>query len=312
MAYSMCGVGSRFCDDAMPIHSESRIFPHTGVVSVVRTIVLRRSVLLCQVCMRGVCFPLSSLISGFASGTFFDETGLGVGEKLLCAACAARNAAVSALQGAVVFSSISAAEPSSGSSRRAPFTLTANASCRHHVCGSELRLCSLIFSENCRTRRQLRSIFTPTGGMLCPTSVLILVTGSTCSETLSSSSPSDDKAVLTSLWESCWIRRQLPSTFQEKGIQRCQMIVSQVMSCAGSPLSSISSSVSKSYVAPGRMGLPDTLQPIHPGKAGEGALLMFSLIATSLTVGAVKVSTPTLIWAGAEIAKAIYRASQED
>ena len=39
---------------------------------------------------------------------------------------------------------------------------------------------------------------------------------------------------------------------------------------------------------------------------------MFSLIAASLSVGAVKVSTPTLIWAGAEIAKAIYRASQED
>ena len=39
---------------------------------------------------------------------------------------------------------------------------------------------------------------------------------------------------------------------------------------------------------------------------------MFTLLASTLTVGAVKVSTPTLIWAGAEIAKAIYRASQED
>jgi len=195
MAYSMCGVGSRFCDDAMPIRSESRVFPCAGVVSVVRTLVLRRSALLCQVCVRGVCFPLSSLISGFASGTFFDETGLGVGEKLLCAACAARNAAVSALQGTVVFSSISAAEPGSGFSRRTPFTLTANASCRHNVSGYELRRCLLIFSENCRTRRQLRSIFNPAGGMLCPTSVLILVTGSICSKTSLSSSPSDDRYV---------------------------------------------------------------------------------------------------------------------
>jgi|GEM_PF-4169735 len=39
---------------------------------------------------------------------------------------------------------------------------------------------------------------------------------------------------------------------------------------------------------------------------------MFTLIASALTVGAVKVSTPTLIWAGAEIAKAIYKASKED
>jgi len=195
MAYSMCGVESRFCDDAMPIRSESRIFPHTGVVSVVRTIVLRRSALLCQVCVRGVCFPLSSLISGFASGTFFDETGLGVGEKLLCAACAARNAAVSALQGTVVFSSISAAELGSASSRRTPFTLTANASCRHHVCGSELRLCSLIFSENCRIRRQFRINFHPHGGFSCPTSVPIRETGSICSKTSLSSSPSDDRYV---------------------------------------------------------------------------------------------------------------------
>ena len=312
MAYGMCGVESRFCDDAMPIRSGSRILPCVGFMSVVRTIDLRRSALLCQVCVRGACFPLSSLISGFASGTFFDETGRLVGEKLLCAACAARNAAVSALQGTAVFRSISAAEPGSSSSRRTPFTLTANASCRHHVCGSELRRCLLIFSENCRNRRQLRSIFNPAGGMLCPTSVLIPVTGSTCSETLSSSSPSDDKAVLTSLRENCRTRRQLPSTFQEKGIQRCQTIVSQVMSCAESPLSSTSSSVSKLCVAPGRMGLPESLQTIQPGKAGEGALLMFSLIATTLTVGAVKISTPTLIWAGAEIAKAVYNASKED
>ena len=312
MAYSMCGVESRFCDDAMPIRSGSRILPCAGFVSAVRTIDLRRSALLCQVCVRGVCFPLSSLISGLASGTFFDETGRLTGKKLLCAACAARNAAVSALQGTVMFRSISTAELGSGSSRRTPFTLTANASYRHHVCGSELRRCSLIFSGNCRTRRQLRSIFNPAGGMLCPTSVLIPVTGSTCSETLSSSSPSDDKAVLTSLRENCRTRRQLPSTFQEKGIQRCQTIVSQVMSCAESPLSSTSSSVSKLCVAPGRMGLPESLQTIQPGKAGEGALLMFSLIATTLTVGAVKISTPTLIWAGAEIAKAVYNASKED
>ena len=172
--------------------------------------------------------------------------------------------------------------------------------------------------RGCCTLRPLRSNHAPStserdeGGLSCPTSVLIPVTGSTCSETLSSSSPSDDKAVLTSLRENCRIRRQLPSTFQEKGIQRCQTIVSQVMSCAGSPHSSISSSVSKLCVASGRMGLPAPFQTIQPGQAGEGALLMFSLIATSLTVGAVKVSTPTLIWAGAEIAKAIYRASQED
>ena len=118
--------------------------------------------------------------------------------------------------------------------------------------------------ENCRIRRQLRYNFSPEGGMLCPTSVPIPVTGSTCSETLSSSSPSDDKAVLTSLRDNCRIRRQLPATFQEKGIRQCQTIVSQVMSCAGSPLSSISSLVSKPGVASGRMVLPDTLQTIQP------------------------------------------------
>jgi hypothetical protein len=39
---------------------------------------------------------------------------------------------------------------------------------------------------------------------------------------------------------------------------------------------------------------------------------MFTLLASTLTVGAVKISTPTLIWAGAEIAKAVYNASKED
>ena len=39
---------------------------------------------------------------------------------------------------------------------------------------------------------------------------------------------------------------------------------------------------------------------------------MFTHLASTLTVGAVKISTPTLIWAGAEIAKAIYNASKED
>lgn len=147
MAYSMCGVESRFCDDAMPIRSGSRILPCAGFVSAVRTIDLRQSALLCQVCVWGVRFPLSSLISGLASGTFFDETGRLTGKKLLCAACAARNAAVSALQGTVMFRSISTAELGSSSSRRTPFTLTANASYRHHVCGSELRRCLLIFRK---------------------------------------------------------------------------------------------------------------------------------------------------------------------
>ena len=159
MAYSMCGVESRLCDDAMPIRSGSRILPCAGIVSAVRTIDLWRSALLCQLCFREDCFLLSSLISGLASGTFFDETGRLTGKKLLCAACAARNAAVSALQGTVMFRSISTAELGSGSSRRTPFTLTANASYRHHVCGSELRRCLLIFSENCRIRRQLPSTF---------------------------------------------------------------------------------------------------------------------------------------------------------
>ena len=159
MAYSMCGVESRLCDDAMPIRSGSRILPCAGIVSAVRTIDLWRSALLCQLCFREACFLLSSLISGLASGTFFDETGRLTGKKLLCAACAARNAAVSALQGTVEFRSISAAEPGSSSSRRTPFTLTANASYRHHVCGSALRRCLLIFSENCRIRRQLPSTF---------------------------------------------------------------------------------------------------------------------------------------------------------
>ena len=82
--------------------------------------------------------------------------------------------------------------------------------------------------------------------------------------------------------------------------------------CAESPHSSTSSSVSEKTQRVGWDGPVRPISTIRPGKAGERNVTMFSLIAASLSVGAVKVSTPTLIWAGAEIAKAIYRASQED
>ena len=198
MAYGMCGVESRFHDFAGPICPGPRTFVSGGCLVSAR-----------RMFSFGNAFYFLTFIGGEISSCPLLQVPALPPEHLFMKPTFA----------SAEYFHVPLARPGVRScllrGTRSGSAIVVHAVAVEHVSGG-----AVLARTNRRTRRWIRFIFNPAGGMLCPTSVLIPVTGSTCSETLSSSSPSDDKAVLTSHPGKLPDSPAAPSTLHEKGIQQ--------------------------------------------------------------------------------------------
>ena len=134
MAYSMCGVESRFYDGAMPMCSGSPMINlFCGCISAVHTVCIRRGITLRSVCLRGVVSSLYSLNSDVNAGAFLDEVGLVTDDELYRTAFAVRNA-VMPVSGKAAFRLIYAVADFDPT-RQSSFVFATDTKLLHEWCG---------------------------------------------------------------------------------------------------------------------------------------------------------------------------------